>query len=224
LRKQQRLINSWLDEQRQVMYQIMQLCFQFVPIEKWQQISGNQDLQLPIGSREFIQDNLMLVLEFDARDLNMEFLEQKLNLINTMIVPTDAAGVVDRAGLTQYAMRSLDPAGARLIKAQGEATQAEVVDEQSALSQIVSGVTPPVNPGGQNPQLRLQVIQSTLQAPDFIKFIEANPIAQQRLQARMKAFQFAIQQQQNAQVGRIGVPPSPVQSLTPPGPPAGSGG
>jgi hypothetical protein len=43
------------------------------------------------------------------------------------------------------------------------------------------------------------------------------------LQDRIKSFQFAIQQQQNAQVGRIGVQPSPVQSMAPQGPPAGAG-
>jgi hypothetical protein len=223
LRKQQRLINSWLDEQRAVMNQVYKLCLQFLPLEKWQQISGQPDLQLPIGQREFVQDSMMLILEFDARDLNMEFLEQKLNLINTMIVPSDAAGVIDRAGLTQYAMRSLDPSGARLIRPQGQATQQEITEEQAALGQIVTGVTPPIPGGSANPQLRLQVIQSTLQAPDFIQFLKANPIAQQRLQERIKSFQFAMQQQQNAQVGRIGVPPSPVQSLAPSGPPAGAG-
>jgi hypothetical protein len=224
LRKQQRLINSWLDEQRRVMMQIFQLCLQFLPVEKWQQISGNQNLQLPIGSRDFIQNNMMLILEYDARDLNMEFLEQKLNLINSAIVATDAAGVVDRAGLTGYAMRALDPAGGRLIRPQGQATQAEITEEQAAMGQIVTGVTPPIPGGSANPQLRLQVIQSTMRAPDFIQFLKANPLAQQRLQERIKSFQFAIQQQQNAQVGRIGVPPSPVQGLgAPQGPPAGAG-
>jgi hypothetical protein len=223
LRKQQRLINAWLDELRQVSFQIFQLCLQFLPPEKWQQISGNPNLQLPIGSRDFIQNNMMLILEFDARDLNMEFLQQKLELINTMIVPSDAAGVIDRAGLTNYAMRSLDPAGGRLIRPQGQATQQEITEEQGALGQLVAGVSPPIPGGSANPNLRLQVIQSTLQAPDFQQFIKANPIAQQRLQDRIKSFQFAIQQQQNAQVGRIGVQPSPVQSMAPQGPPAGAG-
>jgi hypothetical protein len=217
------LINAWLDEQRQVMMQIFQLCLQFLPAEKWQQISGNPNLQLPIGQRDFIQNNMMLILEFDARDLNLDYLEQKMNMINSVIVATDAAGVVDRAGLTSYAMRALDPAAGRLIKPTGQVTQQEIQDEQAAMGQIVAGVTPPIASGGTNPQLRLQVIQSTLQAPDFQQFIKANPLAQQRLQERIKSFQFAIQQQQNAQIGRIGVPPSPVQSMAPQGPPAGAG-
>jgi hypothetical protein len=218
LRKQQRLINAWLDEQRQVMLQVFQLCLQFFPLEKWQQISGNPNFQLPIGQRDFIQNNMMLILEFDARDLNMEYLEQKLQLINTMLIPSDAAGVIDRAGLTQYAMQALDPAGSRLIRPQGQVTQQEIQDEQQACSQIVSGVSPPMYQSGQNAQLRLQVIQSTLQNPDYQKFLAANPLAQQRLQERMKNMQFQLQQGQNAQIGKLGVNPSPVQSLSGVGP------
>jgi hypothetical protein len=120
-------------------------------------------------------------------------------------------------------MRALDPAGARLIRPQGQATQQEITEEQGALGQIVTGVTPPIPDGSANAQLRLQVIQSTMQAPDFIQFLKANPLAQQRLQDRIKALQFSLQQTQNAQVGRIGVQPSPVQSMAPQGPPAGSG-
>ena len=44
------------------------------------------------------------------------------------------------------------------------------------------------------------------------------------LQERMKNLQFQISQQQNAQIGKLGVPPSPVQSLSGvgPAPPPGS--
>jgi hypothetical protein len=216
LRVQQRLIDAWLAENREVMVQVFQLCQQFMSQDEWARISGAPDLQLP-SDRSTIQNNMTLVLEFDARDLNMDYLEQKLQLINTALVGTDAAGVIDRAGLTQYAARALDPAlGARIIRPQGQVTQAEIEDEQAALSQIQTGITPPIYQpnSGQNPQLRLQVIQSAMQAPDFIHFLQQNPLAQQRLEQRMQAFQFAIQQTQNAQIGKIGVQPSPITQAT----------
>jgi hypothetical protein len=214
LRKQQRLIDAWLGEQREVMVQIFQLCQQFLPPDQWQAISGDPTLQMP-ANRDFIQNNMRLILEFDARDLNMEFLQQKLNLINTVLVGTDAAGVVDRAGLTQYAARAIDPAlGTRLIRPQGQVTQAEIADEQSALSQIVSGVEPPIYSSGQNASLRLQVIQNTMaNNADYMNFIRQNPLALQRLQNRIKGFQFQIAQAQNAITGRIGTQPSSVQQI-----------
>jgi len=214
VRKQQRLIDAWLGEQREVMVQVFQLCQQFLSPQDWQQISGDPDLQMPTD-RDYIQNNMSLVLEFDARDLNLEYLEQKLNLINTVLVGTDAAGVVDRAGLTAYAARAIDPAmGPRLVKPQGQVTQAEITDEQGALAQIVSGVNPPIYQSGQNAQLRMQVIQDTLQNnQDYVNFLRQNPLALQRLQNRMKGFQFQLQQQQNAIIGRIGTNPSSVQQI-----------
>jgi hypothetical protein len=89
----------------------------------------------------------------------------------------------------------------------------------------VSGVEPPINQDPPNPQLCLQVIQQTMQAQDYVNFLRQNPLAQERMEKRVKAYQFAIQQQQNAQIGKIGVPPAPVSALSggvgpapPPGP------
>ena len=210
------------------MVQIFQLCQQFMDPQQWAQISGVPDLQMP-QDRNTIQNLMTLTLEYDSRDLNQEYLTQKLELINTVLAPTDAAGVLDRAGLTQYAARAIDPAlGNRIVKPQGEMTAKEVADEQSALSQITTGVEPAIYEAnsGQNPQLRLSVIQSTLQSPDFQQFIKANPIAQQRLQKRIQAFQFAIDQQNNATIGKLGVTPSSVSQVTGggavPAPPASS--
>lgn len=175
---------------------------------------------IPQPDRKSIQHNVTLVLEYDAKDLNTEYLANKMNLIQTMLVATDAAGVIDRAGLTYYAARSLDPALARqIVRPQDAVTQQEITEEQQALSQIVSGVDPPVYSSGQNAQLRLNVIQSTLQNnQDYVHFVQGNPLAQERLQRRMKNMQFQLAQQQNAVTGKIGVPPSATTSLTGAGP------
>jgi hypothetical protein len=225
LRKQQRLIDSWLAELREVYGLIYELCEQYMDPNDWMAISGDPQ-SVPQQDRKSIQHNISLVLEYDAKDLNTEYLKQKMDLIQSMLVATDAAGVIDRAGLTQYAAQALDPALAqRIVRPQGQVTQQEIEDEQDALSNIVSGIDPPVYTSGQNAQLRLQVIQSTMQNQDYMNFIRANPLAQQRLQNRVKNLQFQIQQQQNAVTGKIGVPPGPTQQLTGavPAPPPGQG-
>ena len=88
------------------------------------------------------------------------------------------------------------------------AQQAEVEDEQLQFTKIAAGTEPPLKEGGQNVQLRAQTLQG---------IIQSNPAIQQRLQqdqifaamieARMKAFEFQMQQQQNAQIGRVGSQP-----------------
>jgi hypothetical protein len=225
LRKQQRLIDSWLAELREVYVQIYELCEQYMDPNDWMMISGDPQ-SVPRPDRRSIQHNLSLVLEYDAKDLNTEYLTEKLNLIQTMLVATDAAGVIDRAALTTYGAQALDPALARtIVRPQGQVTQQEIEDEQDALDNIVSGIDPPVYSSGQNAQLRLQVIQQTLQNQDYVDFLRANPLAQQRLQKRVQNLQFQIQQQQNAITGKIGVPPGPTQQLTGavPAPPPGQG-
>lgn len=225
LRKQQRLIDSWLGELRAVYMQVYQLCCQYMDPNDWAQISGDPQ-SVPGQDRQSIQHNLMLVLEFDAKDLNTEFLSNKMNLIQTMLVATDAAGVIDRAGLTEYAAQALDPALAqRIIRPQGAVTQQEITEEQAACAQIVSGVEPPVYQSGQNAQLRLQVMQQTAQAQDYVNFLRQNPLAMERFDRRAKNMQFQLQQQQNAVTGKIGVPPGPTEALgagggaaPPPGP------
>ena len=220
LRKQQRLIDSWLGELREVYMQIYWLCQQYMDPQDWVAISGDPDC-VPQSDRQSIQNNLSLSLEYDAKDLNQEFLVAKLNLINSMIVATDAAGVLDRAGLTQYACNALDPALARqIVRPSDQVTQQEIQSEQQALSQIVSGVEPPVFQSGQNAQLRMQVIQSTMANQDFVEFLRQNPLAQERLQRRVQNMQFQIQQNQNAITGRIGVPPGPTEALGAGGGPA----
>jgi hypothetical protein len=131
-----------------------------------------------------------------------------------MLVATDAAGVIDRAGLTSYAANALDPAlGKRIVQPQGQVTQKEITEEQAACAQIVSGVEPPVYQSGQNAALRLQVMQTTAQAQDYANFLRQNPLALERFQRRAQNMQFQIQQQQNAVTGKIGVPPGPTEAL-----------
>lgn len=219
LRKQQRLIDSWLAELRQVHVMVYQLCMQYLPDEDWITASGDQ-AALPPRDRKSIQRNLNLVLEYDAKDLNQEFVLQKLQLIQQMLVATDAAGVIDRAGLTMYAARALDPALARqLIQPQQQVTQQEINDEQDQLSKIADGIEPPMYTGGQNAQLRLNVIQNTMQQQGYINALRQNPIAMQLLQRRVQNLQQQIVQQQNAITGKLGVAPGPTQQMQgPPGP------
>ena len=218
-RKMQRLVDGWLAELRQVHVMVYQLCMQYLPDQDWITASGDQ-ASVPQRDRQSIQRNLNLVLEYDAKDLNQEFVLQKLQLIQQMLVATDAAGVIDRAGLTMYAARALDPALARqLIQPQQQVTQQEINDEQDQLSKIADGIEPPMYTGGQNAQLRLQVIQNTVQQQGYQDALRQNPSAMQLLQRRVQNLQQQVVQQQNAITGKLGVAPGPTQGMQgPPGP------
>jgi hypothetical protein len=112
--------------------------------------------------------------------------------------------------LIRYMMAALDQNLSDLIVQDiGVATAAEQEDEQTAFAKIAAGTEPPLKEGGQNAQVRLQTLQ---------QIIQSNPAVQQRYQqdeifrsmidARAQAFQFQLQQQQNAVIGRTGAQPA----------------
>jgi hypothetical protein len=161
------------------------------------------------ADKESIQGRYDLSMQFDARDLDHEFLEQKINLIAQMVTPLDSVGVLDRVGLIQRIMDAIDPNMAEeLIKPVEEVTQKEAEEEKMEFAKMASGIESTLKPenSGQNVQLRLQVLQD---------IVQKNPSIQQKLQEdqtfgalveqRMKHFQFLMQQRQNAQIGRVGV-------------------
>jgi len=90
-----------------------------------------------------------------------------------------------------------------------QATQSQVADEQSALTQMVAGIEPPMQPQpGMNYQLRLQTLQQSIQAnPELQQMITARPVLSKMVENRIKFLNFQLQQQGNAQIGRVGTQP-----------------
>ncbi|NBW14940.1 MAG: hypothetical protein EBR82_43760 [Caulobacteraceae bacterium] len=150
------------------------------------------------------------VAEFDARLLDNEALGAKLDYLAKVLVPLDSFGVIDRAGLVKYMFQAVDPnlAGV-LVQDIGAATQAEIEDEQGAFAKIAAGTEPPLKESGQNAQVRLQTLQQIIQSnPAVSQRYQQDEIFRRMLDARMQAFQFQLQQQQNAVIGRVGAQPA----------------
>jgi len=204
----QEMIDSWLLDMKLVMVQAFALAQQYMTPEEVQRVSGNA---LPFNaSPADIRGRYDLTAEFDARLLDAEQLGAKLDYLAKVLVPLDSMGVIDRAGLVKYMFQAVDPnLSGILVRDIGAATQAEIEDEQGAFAKIAAGTEPPLKEGGQNAQVRLETLQ---------KIIQSNPAVQQRYQqdeifkrmidARAQAFQFQLQQQQNAVIGRVGAQPA----------------
>jgi hypothetical protein len=204
----QELVDSWLLDMKLVISQILQLAQQYMTAEEISRVTGNGT---PIAeSAADIRGKFDITAEFDARILDNEALGAKMDFIAKVLVPLDSFGVIDRANLVKYLMASVDQNLANiLVQDIGAATQAEIEDEQGAFAKIAAGTEPPLKEGGQNAQVRLQTLQ---------QIIQSNPAVQQRYQqdeifrsmidARAQAFQFQLQQQQNAVIGRTGAQPA----------------
>jgi hypothetical protein len=208
LARQQTMINRVLGGARMVCTQVYQLCQQYLSDQDVQAVTKQPGASMH-ANRQAIQGEFDLDIEFDARDLNMEFLTKKLEAINNLVAPNDVAGEIDRSFLTRFSAFAVDPSFARQgLKQKDAVTQKEIEDEKNNLAQIAVGIEPPMVDKGQNYPLRLQVIANTLQtSPVYQQEIQQSPDKQKILQNRLKFLQFQVQQQQNAQIGRVGTSP-----------------
>ena len=143
------------------------------------------------------RSRLLPTIDFNASDLNSELTLAKLKTINEVILPADTMGVIDRAAYIQWGMRAVDPNLAQdVLVSQQQAANQEITDEQSQFAKLFSGTEPDMQQGGQNFALRLQTLQGIIQRnPNVQKRYAVDQIFKAMVDARMKHFNFQLQQQ-----------------------------
>jgi hypothetical protein len=106
-------------------------------------------------------------------------------------------------------MRLIDPIlASQVVRTEREASNSEIEDETSQVAKISAGVEPEMKEG-QNYALRLQVLETTLRKnPRLLQRYEAEEDFRAMVDARIKHFRFQLQQQENAQIGRLGSMPA----------------
>jgi hypothetical protein len=204
----QDLVDSWLLDMKLVVAQILSLSQQYLTLEEISRVTGN-GTPIAEGAAD-IRGKFDIQAEFDARLLDTAALEAKMQFIAQTLVPLDSMQVLDRANLIKFMLGSVDQNLANiLVRDIGAASQAEMEDEQSAFAKISAGTEPPLKEGGQNAQIRLQTLQQIIQSnPAVMQRYQSDEIFRRMIDARMKAFNFQLQQQQNAVVGRVGAQPA----------------
>jgi len=202
------MVLNWLTGFKLIFDQMLALSQQYMTDDEVTRIAGT--LPAPFAlDRANIQGRYDLTVEFDPMDLDNERLGAKLDYIAKVILPMDVAGVVDRAGLVKFVMSAVDPKMAEMFVRPAEAaTASEAADEQDKLALLWAGIEPPLAQPGQNAQVRLGVIQAQLQAnPQWAERMQGDELFGKMLGARAQSFQFQLQQQENAQIGRVGAAP-----------------
>jgi len=156
-----------------------------------------------IRAREYVQ------MVFDVRDLNDEQLVKKWELYSKVIRPLDQQGLIDGGVMLTRAMESMDPwMAGEAIKAPERAAEEEVEDEEIQFAKLFAGVEPPMREGGQNYGLRMEKLQSmVMQNPVNRERYAQDEIFRSLVDNRVKHFQFMLQQQDNAETGRVGAQP-----------------
>ena len=216
---QQDLVETWLADLSLILGQTFQLSQQYLDDIQFVRVAGGMPMPFR-ATRQEIQGKFDLRLDFDARTFDSEALQIKVKGLMELL-PLDVMGVVDRVGLVRFLFSAIDPNMAEfLIKDVDAAAQQEVEDEQVQFTKIAAGTEPPLKESGENAQLRLQTLQGIVQAnPAIQQRLQQDEIFRAMLDARMQSHQFKLQQQENAQIGRVGAQPA-LQKLAQEGAPA----
>jgi len=203
---QQCMVNRWLDSWREAFSQALCLCQQYLAPEFVSRITGAPPEEVMIEPDD-IQGRYDLSLRFSVDTLNPEFMEKKLDSLQKL-TQFDTTGAMDRNKLLNYIALNIDPLLAKeVILDKDTATMKEVEDEQLSWIRIMSGIEPP-SKEGVNFNLRKQTAEQIIQSSEELQQKMAEkPLVKQLAENRIKYLQFGIAQQENAQIGRVGVKP-----------------
>jgi hypothetical protein len=204
--KRQRMVNGFLSTWLVVFGQVLSLMQQFMTAEEWEEITGAPQ---PERSFERIQRRANYRLNYDIRDANAEFMLAKLKAFAELLLPMDSAGVFDRSKLASVAATWIDPSIARIvISDKAGASQKLFTQVQMDLALMALGND-------------VRMVENDPTAPtqlEFAKQIVGKNAKYQQLLQQDRGFaekldkwtknrQFAVQQEQNKTIGRIGVDP-----------------
>ena len=203
---QQCMVNRWLDSWREALSQALSLCQQYLPPEFVARLTGGAVEEIAV-QQDDIAGRYDLSLRFSVDVLNQEFMEKKLDAV-TKLTQFDVTGALDRSKLLEIIAESIDPMLAKqVVMDKQSASQKEIEDEQLSWVRIMNEIEPPPKEGV-NFELRSQVAQQILQSSQELQQKMAEkPLVKQLADNRMKYLQFGISQQENAQIGRVGVKP-----------------
>jgi len=151
-------------------------------------------------------ENFDVTISFDVLNSDGDKQEAKLNQLLSL-VQMDRNGRIDMDKLLSVIASSIDPVLADgVMRPLEEAKDQMLKHITDDLSKIYAGIEVPARPNGS--QSALQIIQQYTQQPDIQQRLQQDEAFAARLQKYAGQYQFAVQQAQNAQIGRIGTPPA----------------
>jgi len=202
--RQQYYIGKFLDHVRDVLAMAWKLYQRMGPDEVFFQVTGNPNPQvMQKGSPD---DNFSITVSFDSTSTDPETAETQLkNMVQ--LVQLDRNGIMDVNKLLEFAASSINPIFADYVLQPAEEAQQKVQKNVTDdLAKIFAGIEVPAQPNGA--QIAMQMVQAYVQQPDVAARAQSDEAFAARLQKYAGAYQFQLQQAQNAEIGRIGVAPA----------------
>lgn len=202
--RKQFLVDKFLSHCAEVISQCYR-CFQrFGPDQIFFRVTGVPDPQM--FNKGNADENFDVTISYDVLNTDPEKQENKLNQMVSLL-QLDRNGRINVDNLLTLIAGSVDPVLADGILEPVEVAQEKLLkDITDDLSKIYAGIEVPARPSGA--QAALQVIQQYSQQQDIQQRLQEDEAFAARLQKYAGQYQFAVQQAQNAQIGRIGTQPA----------------
>jgi len=202
---QQNSVDNWLTAWSEVYSQMLQLSVQYMDVVEIERITG---IQLP-KNLDDITNQFDFEVKFDVKNLYSDLVLEKLQAIAQFVLPMDSGGIIDKAKLVQKAVEAISPDTAKeIILNPQSASQRLYEDVQTKLGMMMLGNEPTYvenDPTAETKMMYLQqIMQKNMKAQQAS---QADPMFQALLQNYIKNLQMSVMQQQNKQIGRVGVSP-----------------
>lgn len=202
---QQFIINNWLDVWSESFAMVFSLMLQYMQPEEIESITGK-----PLPQNMSSVSNMFdFQVKYDVRELDTNFVIEKLKAITQFVLPLDAGGVIDKNKLVKAAVEAIDPDKAKeLIINTGTASQLLYKNIQSDLGLMMLGNEAQYVENDPSAATKMQYLQDIMSKnPKAQQAMQSDPHFRAVLENYMKNLQMSISQQQNKQIGRTGVTP-----------------
>ena len=202
---QQNIVNNWFDVWSEAFSMAFSLMLQYLDPSEIEAITGTP---LP-QNMSAVSNQYDFRVKYDVRELDTNFVIEKLKAIMQFVMPLDQGGVIDKNKLVKAAIEAIDPDKAKdIIINTGTASQLLYKDIQSDIGLMMLGNEAQYVENDPSADTKLQYLQD---------IIGKNPKAQQAMQSDqhfralldnyVKNLHMSVSQQQNKQIGRTGVTP-----------------
>lgn len=202
---QQNSVDNWLTAWSEIYTQMLQLTLQYMDIVEIERICG-----LPVPKNiEDINTQYDFEVKFDVRNLYSDLVLEKLQAINQYILPQDTGGIIDRNAMVRLSVEAVSSDIAKaVVTDQATASQRLYKDVQTEIGMMMLGNEPTYVENDPTAQTKMMYLQEILSKnPKAQQAQQQDQVFVMLLQNYVKNLQMSIMQQQNKQIGRIGVTP-----------------
>ena len=202
-------IDKFLSHVRNVISEAYKAFVRYGPDQLMFRVSGVPEPQE--FNKEAEYKEMDICVHFDAQMHDPETVEKKIGQF-VQLLSLDRVGKLNVEALLEVIAASIDPVLAdAVLQPQEQGTAKAMRDVATDLSMIYSGIEVPARPQGA--QIAMQLGEQYVQQPDVAERLQTDEAFAARLQKYMEQYQFAMQQQENAQIGRIGTEPAEFQAM-----------